>query len=712
MKIMVLDFETSISKGPHSGTFRDPHNDFYTVIYGDSESNIIVKHKEKGFKRTLPEETLGMLKVTDILIGHNLQFDLSYIWHLKDIKDFILRGGKVYDTQIGEYLISGQRHSFPSLAELQLIYLEKKIKEDRISKLFSKGHGADEIINKRFKYHRIFSLFNKYCYGDGISTIQVFKKQVMKLKELNMLKISQVYNNYMLALIETTVNGLAVDVNISEKILQKFKLKSIDYLQKSSAIVSEYWSDERLPPFNIKSPTHKSSLLFGGKIKCKVVVDNGFYKSGKPKTKIEEQHVEITGFNLDTKLTNPSGVPGRYQTGREIMDKIADSTNDPVILQYCELQRKAMNIEKMCATYLEPFINLSVDGFIHPTYNNTATATGRLSSSKPNLQNIVSKGGMEKYIKRPLIAPEGYICCSIDFSQLEIYVLALLSKDPILIDDLLKGIDFHILRLSYAEDMEYDEVYKLCKIDKLPEWELKRTKAKTISYQKIYGASPKSLAKSTGLDESVVQKIFDKEDITYSGVKDFNDRVANDVRKTSTMSYAKNIPKYKKGFTKCSKRFIGGIELLPVMRDKLNADYFDDVFRHVGYYTSITNKRYAFEEMANYNYKGSIRKGFSPTQIKNYPMQGTAADVVALATAEVFKYSLTTNNTVKLCNQIHDSLEFYIKKGSEDLTIKTIQSIMNNIPGLFKKYLGIEIPFQFKTDVKIGDDFANMHEFK
>lgn len=712
-KFCVLDTETSIGKTIHSGTFRDPKNDIYTLIYGTHPKAINVEHNLQGFKRTLSEGCVKALEQSDCIIAHNAPFDLAYIWHDKSFQAFIKRGGFTWDTQIAEYLMSGQRHAFASLAELQLIYLDKKVKEDRISKLFKKGIGADVIITHKNSHKRIFELFNKYCYGDGSSTFEIAVKQIERAKRLGMVDVIKTYNMYMLALVSTMTTGIKVDLINTEKTLKALKLKSIEFLQKSEEIVSQFWSDPDLPPFNIQSPTHKSALLFGGSIKCKKREDAGFYKNGKPKTKIIETNIEIHGFNLPITLTSPSEVNGRYRTGAEIIEKISNTIEDPLVKQYCKLQKLSMKVEKVCSTYLEPFLNYSIDGILYPHYNNTATATGRLSSSKPNLQNITSKGGMEKYIKNQFIAPVGYKCVSIDFSQLEIYILAMISEDPKLTNDLLDGVDFHILRLSYAEDMAYNDVYKLCKIDKLPEWELKRSKAKTISYQKAYGASPKKLALSTGLDEDVIKKIFTKEDEDYPCVKEFNDKVVSTVNSNKFPSLSKHIPNFRKGFNKYSKRFIGGIELLPIMKDKLNADYINDRFRDIGYYQSITGKRYAFEEMGQYDKFGKVRAGFSPTQMKNYAVQGGAADVVALATSEIFQYILSLNNDdVKMINQVHDSIEFYVKEDKVSLTVPKIKGIMEDIPTLFKKYLKKDAPFKFKVDVKVGNNFYLMENYE
>lgn len=713
-KLCVFDLETSISKGPHSGTFRDPSNDFYTIIIGTNPDQIQVQHLSGGFNRQIIFNDISMkIKNSDCIVGHNLPFDLSYIWKIPIIKEFLKKGGQVWDTQIAEYLMTGQRHAFASLAELQLKYLDEKIKEDRISKLFSKKHGANEFIQKQNKYPRIFKLFDKYCHDDGSTTLRIAIKQIQKAKEMGMIDIIKVYNAYMLGLVETMTNGIQIDMLRTEKTLKAFRLKSLEYLQQSEIIIKEYWNHPLLPSFNVMSPTHKSALLFGGVIKCKVREDQGFYKNGNPKSKIIEHEINIEGFKLPTQLTSPSEVKGRFKTGADIIDKISEFTTNPIIKQYCKLQQYSMNMEKMCSTYLEPFLNLSINGILYPQYNNCATTTGRLSSSKPNLQNIPSKGGIEKYIKSLFIAPEEYICVSIDYSMLEIYIQALVTNDTNLIKDLLNGIDFHILRLSYAEDKPYDEVYKLCKIDKVDGWDLKRAKAKTISYQKAYGASPKKLALSTGINEEVIKKIFQKEDETYPGVKYFNDMITEEIQQNAQLSKSIDIPKFRKGNTKYSKRFIGGIEQLPVMKTNLNADYYDEEFRHIGYHKSLTGKQYAFEEVANYDRNGNIRKGFSPTQIKNYPQQGGAADIVAMATAEVFKYILSLqNNEVKMINQVHDSLEFYIKKDTENLHIPAIKSIMEDVPALFYKYLAIKAPFKFKVEIKTGKDFYNLEEYK
>ena len=209
---MVFDLETSISKGPHGPAAKDPSNDFYTVIYGVSADNVLVEHLAGGFKRSLPVGASAALKMADVIIGHNLPFDLSYIWKTPEMHSFLCAGGQVWDTQIAEYLMSGQRHSFASLGELQEIYLGVKTKDTHISALYKKGIGADDILAAKERCPRLFKIYDAYSKEDGVSTMKVFQKQYKRAKELGMLDVIKLYNNYMLCLVNVQNTGITVDL--------------------------------------------------------------------------------------------------------------------------------------------------------------------------------------------------------------------------------------------------------------------------------------------------------------------------------------------------------------------------------------------------------------------------------------------------------------------------------------------------------------------
>ncbi len=707
---MVIDTETSIAKGVHGPQAKDPTNDMYTIIAGSSASDVKVHHNQDGFKRQLPLEVAELINKADVIVMHNAPFDLSYLWDTKELQGFLLRGGQVYDTQIAEYLMSGQRHSFASLGELQELYLGRKTKDSRIGLLYKKGIGADKILEAKNRCPRLFKIYDAYSKADGVTTMQVFQKQYAKAKQLGMIDCIKLYNNYMLCLTNVMNTGITVDLEKCEKTLRDFKLKSLTYLEEATNLISSMW-DERLGTFNVNSPKDKSAILFGGDYIVKKRVEDGLYKNGNPKFKTVEEEIHINGFGLPIGLSTSGAKAGQYATGADIIEKIYQQSKNEQAKEYCRLQKLAMTYNKMCSTYLEPFLELSIDGKLYPNYNNTMTITSRLSSSKPNLQNIPSKGEMLLPIQGQLVAPEGWVCVSADYSQLEIYVSAYLANDPQLTKDLLDGVDFHVKRLSYAEDMHYDEVYNRCKVQRLAEWEAKRTAAKTISYQKAYGASPKSLAKTTGISEDVIKRIFDCEDIEYPFVAEFNKKVMECVNSSKELSQAKHLPKMKKGGGKEGRKFVCGMELLPI----INGDdirYDADEYRHIGYYTAVTGKRYSFEEVGRVDFRGNLKRGFSTTQTKNYHVQGTASDVQAASSAALLPLLLKNKDKVRMVNEIHDSKWFIVKKEYLEKVLPIIKRVMEDVPGNFKKYLNVDMPFNIPVDFEVGSSFAETESYK
>lgn len=714
-RLLVIDTETSINSKCHGADAKDPINDVFTFIYGTHENNIIVEHNPDGFKRQLPVKMAELLKETDIVILHNASFDLKYIWHTQEFRNFLIKGGRLWDTQLSTYLESGQRHSFPSLAELQLIYLGEKVKEDRISKLYRKGIGADKILAAKDRCPRLFKLYDKYSQGDGETTIRIYKEQLKKAQQLGMEKIIKMFNAYLLSLIQCMTTGIEIDKIKCEKTLREFNLKEVELLQKAQELVAPYWTDERLPEFNISSNDHKSVMLFGGQIKCKVKEQQGFYKNGNPKYKTVEQLITVPGFSLPKEYTTEAKKEGFYKTGIDVVTKILKTSDNETAVKFCKLQQAAANLKKMANTYLAAFLKQSIDNRLYPNFNVCATVTSRLSSSKPNLQNVPSKGKMAKAIQGCFVAPKGWKCVQIDFSQLEIYVTAWLSGDQAMTKDLLGGIDFHCLRLSWAASMSegktYEEIYKLAKVDEVPEWALKRSKAKTISYQKAYGAGAKKLAESTGLHLDDVKELLEKEDSIYYRVKAFNDHVAQQAENSAEYSHSNHIPKALKKGGIHGKRFSKeGYELLPIQYGERNI-FEEGLYRNVGYFQSITGKRYSYEEYASYDKEGRLRRNFSPTQTKNYQVQGTAADIVAVVTAAILPLLLKHGDKVEFINTIHDSLWFYVKEEHVDLITPKLCEIMESTPRLFKHYLGIEMPFHVPVDVEIGDNFAELETY-
>lgn len=711
-RFCVLDFETSINSDVHGPDPKDSCNDFYTIIYGVDINDIKIVHKEHGYNRLIPKDIIAVMTSSDVIIGHNIKFDLNYIWRsCPELHTWIENGGQIWDTQYAEYLMSGQRHQFPSLAELQRNYLGHKIKKDRISKLFKKNIGADKIIKARNKCPRLWALYEQYCKDDGATTLTIFAKQVERAKSLNMMKIIKLYQKYLLSTISIENNGLYIDLQKCQETQQLFGLKYIEHLEKAINICKHLWP-EILHTFNPNSNKDASAMLFGGTM-CYTVREQQeeCFKNGNPKFKNIVKEVYVEGFGLDPKIySSLSKNEGVYKKDKDVIDLILSSSKDPMVIEYCTNMRLAAKYKHMISTYLNAFSKMSINGVLYPNLNNTSTITSRLSSSAPNVQNVPKRDKeMSRYVMGLIYAPKGYKCVQIDFSMLEIFIEAYLSNDPNLIEDLLSGVDFHVLRLSYIEDKSYEELYQLCKVDKLPEWALKRDQAKTLSYQKAYGAFIDTISEASGIPKEQVEIVFKKEDERYPLAKEYNDGVEKEANKNKTIALIKNIAT----FQKAKMKHHCGYELLPI-RNSVTKEisYSNDEPRHLGWYVSPTGKRYVFDEQCSRGRDGSLYKRFERTKITNYSKQGSAGDVQAITSVGMYQYLFDNKEDVKLINEIHDSKWFYVKEDKLPLIIPELCAIMCRVNKLFNSYLDVSIPFDFKVDVEVGNNFANMESYK
>jgi len=523
--------------------------------------------------------------------------------------------------------------------------------------------------------------------------------------------IIELYNDYLLAIINMTCSGIKVDVVKCEKTLRDFNLKHLELLMEAQEILKSYWKHPRLPEFLMNSGTHKSAVLFGGNVKIVEREKVGVYKNGNPKYKNVEKLIWMDGFRIPTSISRPTKKSGVYVTDDNVMQKIAAGTKNAQLKKYCELQKQALMYKKAAKTYCQAFINRSVEGTLYPNFNNTLTTTSRLSSSAPNMQNISKRNEFGKILHSLFVAPKGWKCVQIDFAQLEIWVLAFLSSDGLLTKHLLDGVDLHTVRLQYYNpDMTYEELYKLAKIDKDPYWDKQRTYAKTVSYQMAYGAQPKKVVESTGLDLEIVETIFKKEAETYVDAASFGDIVRREVENSVDYSRANNIPaSQKKG--KDGSRILGNVELLPIFDKSKEVSYTNQEIRRVGYYKSPTNKRYHFLD-AGRMYKGHLSRSFSFTQPKNYPMQGTAADVQGATTAELLVALLKKSDRIKMINEVHDSKWFYVREDVLAPCLKWLKETIEDVPKIFKKRFNIDVPFKFPVDIEVGDNFGSMEKYE
>lgn len=714
MKPLTIDLETSLgNKDLFGPSAKDPNNDYYTIQWGTRPDNVHIVHNVDGFQKQPPSEFLEELNKATIVIGHNLAFDLGYFWKLPEWRSFLQKGGEIWDTAQAHYLMSGQRHKFPALAELQLIYLGKRIKADRISYCFKKGISPQAIIKAKDRCKRLFTLYEQYAHDDVSTVLRIFKAQWERCKKEGVLDLIRARQRALLGVVLMQNTGIKVDVISCEKTLRDFRLKALEKLQEATATVASMW-DSRLGEFNINSPKHKSAILFGGKFIIKEKQQAGVFKNGNPKYVSVDKEISIAGFNLPLMLTSKSKIEGRYATDAATINTIYKHCDNEQVKVYCKLQKEAMQYSKMASTYLEPFIKYSVDEYLYPNYNTTQTQTGRLSSSAPNLQNVPASGEMLIPIQGQLIAPEGWICNDVDYSQLEPFCTALITGDRALANDLLTGVCLHCRAISWiprlAEGKTYKEIYNLAITLKDPAWVLKRKKAKAINFKRAYGGGARGLAEAEDLDIEDVQAVFDSQDLEYPDVKAFNDRLYQSLPISQQVSKEIHFAsKDKRG-----RRFEYGVELLPIYRERgTAAEYKRGEYRHFGTYKSRWGHTVTFEEYGQYDRFGRLQRRYSTTETKNYQIQSTAGLVVELAMAECLNYILKNEKEVRLVRQIHDSLGFYIKNNErKSLHIQNLCAIMENIKYLFKKYLKQDVPFNFRVEAKTGLNFAQMEEFQ
>lgn len=703
MTYMIIDLETSIADNIHGPSGVYPKNDFYSFIYKRPDEEVQVLHNKNGFKRRLPVSLDGV----KVIIGHNIKFDLLYFWADKEFQDFLLRGGYVYDTQLGEYLLTGQRHKMSSLAELQEKYLGEIDKPNQISKLFKKGIGADQIL-KKDNIPLIHSTYNHYCRSDGIMTERVFLKQYQKIKTSGMWPIVKMYNHYLLALIMMEHNGMPFDLNKVESKSREYNLASLEYLKQIRELIDPIWSD-RLPEFNPGSGDHLSWILYGGTATISEREQQGYYKNGNPKFRKVDVQIDIKGFGIKKSDNLKAKKAGIYKADKTVLSKIAETDNKAGKLASLILEMRALT--KLASTYFPSYIERQIYGCVHPTYRNTQTITGRLSCTNPNFQNIPKGGEVESLIS-PL--DDGWSCVQIDYSQLEVYILAYSSTCSKLIDDILNGKDQHCQSLSYATDKSYEEVKEL--VSESEEWANKRKKiGKPITFGIQYGASAGTISKNAGLTVKEAEQVLNRYYEEYPEIKDFFDMIRDSIENDRHLCYEQDVNSLERKQTKNGRRFNDmGQELLPLKDwDTGDNTYMQSFKRHVGYFKSLTGRLYSYESDGSLDSRGEPREVFRQPIIQNYAIQGTAGDVQCASSVSMFQSLLRHTDKIRLINEIHDSKWFLIKtKYLDALLPKVVWHMEHGFKEKMKEILGIEFPASLKVDVEVGPNFAELKPYE
>ena len=305
---------------------------------------------------------------------------------------------------------------------------------------------------------------------------------------------------------------------------------------------------------------------------------------------------------------------GQASTSRDVLDSL--SGKHPVV----DALRQYRVLEKLRSTYLEPLPRLaSPDGRIHTTFNQTATATGRLSSSNPNLQNIPVRGAYGRKMRDCFTAPEGCSLVSADYSQIELRVLACVSGDPALLTAFREGADIHTRTASLLYDTAPDQIS--------PD---QRRAAKTINFGLIYGMGAQKLAHELGIPladaRTFIKRYFERLDT----LKDFYEHVREDARRQ-------------------------------------------------GYVTTLTGRRRLLPGIRSQ--AGQVR-ALAERQAVNTVIQGSAADIIKMAMLAVAHDPRLKALNARLLLQIHDELLLEVPAGAAHEAGERVAALMAGVkPG-------------------------------
>jgi DNA polymerase-1 len=318
------------------------------------------------------------------------------------------------------------------------------------------------------------------------------------------------------------------------------------------------------------------------------------------------QDILYDQLKLPVLKKTPKGQPS---TEESVLQELAvDYPLPKLILDY-------RSLSKLKSTYTDKLPQQvdTITGRIHTSYHQAVTATGRLSSSNPNLQNIPIRSEEGRKIRQAFIAPQNYKIVAADYSQIELRIMAHLSADAGLLKAFSGGEDIHKATAAEVFGVELDKVTT----------DLRRS-AKAINFGLIYGMSSFGLAQQLGLSRSQAQSYIDLYFTRYPGVKNYMDNIRNQAREQ-------------------------------------------------GYIETLFGRRLYLPEIKSRN---AARRQYAERTAINAPMQGTAADIIKRAMINVDHWLLTDEPDAKMIMQVHDELVFEVAENKVDQYTVIIRDIM------------------------------------
>lgn len=664
--VLVFDLETSVDPATHSPKYGDGGRPYMMALLSGFAADRIFVYDKLTDPMSLPAAP-GDFK---IVVGHNLKFDLEHAANVKlfncgaigsveplDFLTYIRKNCVVWDTQFLTYLKSGHNLKFPTLEESCAFWGVPMAKTLDV--------GA-ELEKNDWDIFKIPDL-DKYVANDVDMTHELYLKQSQDSWVMDNISWILAMMQGLLGTFEIEHNGMHVNLEALNdlKTSAETTIMGLDVAMRD--LLRVHFGVEFADEFNPASYTHVRGLLYGGNIVFKVrepagVVMTGA-KMGQPRFKLRTCEISVPASEYlypdksvdDDRLALIESYIREFPWKREFIGYL----------------RKHRSYSKLHSTYLEGLakhVRINVDGqaYVYPQINCCLTDTGRTSSSKPNMQNNPTHDELGvRAIYTSRYGSEGTLV-EVDFKQIEIIALALLSKDPTLVTDILNGVDIHTETGKSVFGLRMSK-------------EQRRT-TKTINFGLIYGGGAEQLALQAGITKTLAQKLINAFYRRYPGVKLYFDQF-----------YA----------TAQALMDIGGnptgdmVGTPPTMQK---------MFR----WGSITGRQYTFKDF--FNEKRKCME-VSYTQTRNYPIQGLATgDLMLAALGRVCRRLLYSKWTgVRLIGLIHDSLVF-------DLKTCDLQEFVLELKYLLEdsgKYLGRICGFDWDLPVKVEFSAGpNLNEMK
>ena len=472
-------------------------------------------------------------------VGQNIKYDILVLSNYGvNVK------GPMFDTMIAHYVLQPElRHNMDYLAEIYLNYRTIPIEDLIGSKGKKQGNMRDLPAEAVYKY----------ACEDADVTLKL--QRVLK-KELDDSGASSLFYDIEMPLVPVLAymekNGVSLDTEALKETSQHFTAR-MNQIEKEIYQLADM-------EFNVSSPKQVGEVLFD---KLKIV-----NKAKKTKT-------------------------GQYVTSEEVLEGLRGK-HEIVgkILDY-------RGLKKLLSTYIDalPLLVNPRTGKIHTSFNQTVTATGRLSSSNPNLQNIPIRNEDGKEIRKAFIPEEGCEFFSADYSQIELRIMAHLSGDKNMIDAFQEGDDIHAATASKVYKIGIDEVTRE-----------QRSKAKTANFGIIYGISVFGLAERMNVPRSEAKELIDGYFATYPQVKEYMDKSIERAREN-------------------------------------------------GYIETIFGRKRFLPDIHSHN---AVVRGYAERNAINAPIQGSAADIIKVAMVHIYQRFLSEGIRSKMILQVHDELNFSV----------------------------------------------------